>query len=494
MVNGARRPHIVFIFSDQHNPFVLGSQDDAVVRTPNLDRLSAAGVELDNCYCASPLCVPSRSALLTGQHPTRTGIFTNLQSIPSEQPTLAHVLTLAGYRTVLAGRMHFVGPDQRHGYAERLVGDITPSTTGLRKDVYGPYLRGTSGQTRVAVEHSGPGSSAVLQYDAAVVDAACDRIAAQDPDEPLFLTVGTYGPHCPYVCPPDLFEHYYQALPRPEDWSEFKESVHPAVRLWYQNRRVMDVDLESVHRARAAYYGMVELIDRAVGQIIEAVERSLGLEDTVVIYASDHGDMIGDKGLFWKSNLYDGSARVPAILAWPGAFCPGKRIGGLTSLLDLAPTLIELTGAPALPDMDGESLLDVLTVPEAQIDPQRVVTSYCADMKGDLPSAMVRRGPYKLVAHYQHEVQQLYNLEADGREVNDLGADPAYAGLRAELAVTLADWDPAAAYELIQRAAAWRGLIAQANVAAGVLYPDEWYADVGGNVVLDRPESVAGGA
>ena len=177
-----------------------------------------------------------------------------------------------------------------------------------------------------------------------------------------------------------------------KNWREFQANVHPAVRLWYRNRGVLEVDQESVHRARAAYYGMVELIDRHVGRIIETVERTLGLENTLIVYASDHGDMIGDKGLFWKSNLYDGSARVPAIWSWPGSCCRGKRIGGVTSLLDLAPTLIELTGGPSLPNLDGESLLDVLTEPEAQIDPARVVTSYCADMKGDLPSAMVRRG------------------------------------------------------------------------------------------------------
>ena len=470
-------PHIVFVLSDQHNPLVIHSHGDPYVRTPNLDRLTEGGTALANCYCPSPLCVPSRSAMLSGLLPHRTGIYTNFQALRSDQATFVHALGAAGYHTVLAGRMHFVGPDQRHGYAQRLVGDITPSTVGIRHDNYG-VLAGTPGQNRAAVEKSGAGRSAVLQYDAAVLDAACIRLRAHVAStQPLFLTVGFYAPHCPYVCPRELYDHYYQTPPRlaPED--DFKRTVHPAVDKWYQNRGITDVDPEAVHRSRAAYYGLVEMTDRYVGHIYNTVADTIGLENTLFVYASDHGDMIGDKGLFWKSNMYDGSARVPAIFHWPGVVGAGVRVTGLTSLLDLAPTLIELSGAPQLPLIDGQSLVPQLTC-DMPIDPDRAVIAMCGDLKGDMPSAMIRRGPWKLVDHHSYDAPQLFHMQDDPGERVDLGRSLEHADIRRALYRELDQvWDGKAVHEHVQRVAAHVRLRRAFNVATGTQYPDDWHGD-----------------
>ena len=144
------QPNIVFILSDQHNPRVAGYEGDAWVRTPNLDRLAQSGARLANCYCGSPLCVPSRVAMLSSLLPSRTGVYNNNQSLHSDIPTFVHCLTLAGYDTVLSGRMHFIGPDQRHGYKERLVGDLTAVRLGVRNPSFGPWMP-TLGQVREGV-------------------------------------------------------------------------------------------------------------------------------------------------------------------------------------------------------------------------------------------------------------------------------------------------------------------------------------------------------
>ena len=210
------QPNIIYFFSDQHHFAKSGFMGDRFAVTPNLDSLAQNGVTLDTCYCNSPLCVPSRSSMLTGLLPSRTGILNNMQMLPSDRVTLAHSLTNAGYETVLAGRMHFTGYDQRHGFEKRLTGDITASFPGTdnEAEVY-ECLKGTSYQARIALELSGKGSSAVLKYDEGVISDTCAFLRDRKDKRPLFLLVGTYGPHCPYVAYEKWYDYYYEKLPHP---------------------------------------------------------------------------------------------------------------------------------------------------------------------------------------------------------------------------------------------------------------------------------------
>ena len=426
-----QQPNIILILSDQHNPAVAGYEGDAFVRTPNLDRLAAAGVQLRNGYCGSPLCVPSRVSMLTSLLPSRTGVLCNNQSLYSDIPTFVHSLTLAGYDTVLAGRMHFVGPDQRHGYTERLVGDITAVRLGAANPTFGDW-GATTGQSYAAVERSGPGHSTIIEYDRAVTAGAVSWLRQCRGEAPYFLTVGYYGPHCPYVCPRPEFERYLDAVPPPNCPAGFAERVHPAIRKWLENRGMLDPDPEAVRWARAAYYGLVELLDGYVGEVLAAAGAAGGLENTLVIYASDHGDMIGHNGLFWKSNFYEGSVRVPVVFSWPGMVPGGRTLTELTSLLDLGPTLCDLTGAPELPETDGRSLWPALTG-AGTLDPDRAVVSMLGDVKGDSPVAMIRKGPWKLVSFHGYDRVQLFHLDRDPNEQHDLGQSSDCAGVRDEL-------------------------------------------------------------
>lgn len=452
------QPNIVYILSDQHHPGVWGGAGDPYVSTPHMDALAAAGVSLEDCSCASPLCVPSRSALMCGLSPVKTGIYNNMQALPFHVPTFAHSLANAGYETVLCGRMHFVGYDQHHGFQTRLVGDITEtypfnyrlfmekqaagkSLPKNRPNTYGP-LAGTSGPIRRAIELSGGGDSAVLHFDRDVTDAAVDFLRTRRDGRPLLLTVGLYGPHCPYVAPEALFKKYYDLLPPyPSVTPEDVRAMHPAMQQWITNRHVENLTPEDVRRVRAAYYAMVEYTDTLLGEVLTAARETLGEENTVFIYGSDHGDCLGEHGYFWKSNLFDSSVRVPMVYCWKDHFPAGTTLRAPTTLLDLAPTLTELAGAAPLPDADGRSLLADLTA-GASAEEDRYIFSFCSDIKGDTPSAMVKDHRYKLVL-FSDFPPMLFDLENDPREETNLAGRPELQDVEEDLTRRLrAMWDP----------------------------------------------------
>lgn len=437
------KKNIVYILSDQHNAAIMGNAGDEYIRTPNIDSIYEKGTSLESCYCASPLCVPSRSAILSGLLPTSTGVYNNMQSLSTCKATFVNSLTVGGYETVLSGRMHFVGWDQRHGFEKRFVGDITPCFVGAdnEREIYGDFMR-SSGQNRTSIEKSGAGHSAVLDFDRDVVDSACNYLKERDDERPLFMTVGFYGPHCPYVAPKELFDYYYEKLPEiPFVDLEEKAKMHPAIQKWYANRNLEEITPEDVRRIRAAYYSLVEMLDGYVGEIVKTIEETIGLEDTIIIYGSDHGDNIGEHGLFWKTNFYEGASKVPMVFLNEELFPAGKSIKANTSLLDVAPTIIELAQAPDLPKYDGINLNKYLKGIEV-MDEDRPVISICSDIKGDMPSAMLRKGKYKLIAHAGYEDVQLFDLEKDPNEKTDLVCSADYKDTISKLSEELFSyWD-----------------------------------------------------
>ena len=434
-----KKPNIIYFLSDQHNFAYSGFMGDEYAVTPNMDKLAREGVTFDNCYCNSPLCVPSRMSMLSGLNPSRTKILNNMQMYPTDHVTMAHSITNAGYETVLCGRMHFSGYDQWHGFEKRLVGDVTTSFPGIDNELkmYG-YLRGTTYQGRVGVEKVGKGCSTVLKYDELVTETACRFLDDRTDERPLFMIVGSYGPHSPYVAYEKWYNYYYENLPDPRNIEkEYKVSQHPAQQKWIELRDVANIPVETLKKVRAAYYAMITITDENLGQVMKACERNLDMENTVIVYTSDHGDSCGEHGMFWKTNFYDGASKVPAVMSWKNHFKEGARIQNLTSLVDLAPTFIELTGAHELPVMDGQSLVKTLTTGEEPDD--KDVISLLGDIKGDNPSAMIRRGNYKLLMHYGYDTQ-LFDMVADPHENNDIAKDPKYAEVVAELSEELSKW------------------------------------------------------
>ncbi len=451
------KPHIVFCFSDQHNPDVMGWRGDPWVRTPHLDQLRAEGCAQEACYCASPLCVPSRCSLLSTRLPQNTGLFINDQCLPSDKVTFAHELANAGYRTVLAGRMHFKGPDMHHGFHERWVGDIGDPSFAGKGQAKGSRKYKIYGAGHASLEESGPGFSRVMEYDQAVLDGACQRLedyAAGDVTDPLFLTVGFYGPHNPYVCEPERYQYYYDTLPR-TPLPALPEDLHPTVRAELERLKMTNPDPEAVHRSKAAYYGLVQTLDDHVGRLRERVAATLG-DNVIFIYASDHGDLAGAHGTFWKTSFYEESVRVPMI--WSGPGIPrGHTIDAPSSLLDFGVSLISQAEGNPMPETDGQNLWPAIQGHE-EADPQRSIFSQYANRKpNQRPAAMIRKGNYKLIYHDLEDARpQLFDLEQDPKEQQDLGVSPSpeqarmIQDLTAEL---LANWDPKQADQTAKAAA-----------------------------------------
>ena len=472
------RPNILCFMSDQHSCRVLGSEGDPFVRTPNLDALAARGVRFRRTYCGSPLCVPSRMTFLTSRHCSDIGVWGNSCVLRSDIPTFAHSLAAAGYETVLCGRMHFTCADHRHGFERHLVGDVTSQWPGTRGPDLGHIPGSTTGQSRPCVEVAGPGRTAYQAYDRAVVDGAVDylrRFASSSRDRPFCMIVGGVLPHCPFICPKDLFEEYYDKVDVPRMPEQERANLHPAMKKWREARGVDGLSDEQVRTARAAYYGLVTFLDSLLGELFDALGSAGLAGDTAVFYTSDHGDMAGEHEMWWKSSFYEGSAGVPLIASWPGRFAEGRVVTTPASLLDLGSTFIDLADAESLPRTNGRSLASLLRgegKPDAWTDD---IFSESCSRKGEAPSRMIVRWPWKLVHHHGHDAPQLFNLAEDPDETRDLGSDPVHAPVRNELHATVKrGWDGdrvlRSTQEQMER---WRTLTAWAK-AVHPPDPDHW--------------------
>ena len=445
MVQGEGRvPNIVIVMADQLAPHFTGTYGHPMVKTPHLDALAARGMRFDNAYCNAPLCAPSRFAFMSGQLPTRIAAYDNASDFPATVPTYAHHLRLAGYRTVLSGKMHFVGPDQLHGFDERLTTDVYPADYGWTPDWEAPDERidgfyhnmdSVRGACRAV-------ASVQLDFDEETAFAALRRINdLRRRDEHPFLLVASFThPHDPYEARPEFFDLYdHDAVPMPDVHLPY-EAQDPF------SQRIIDgieangagVTEAQVRMARHAYFANVTYVDAMLGRIVGALEETGQLDDTVILFTADHGEMLGERGLWYKMNFFEHSARVPLVMAGPGVL-RGTH-GGACSLIDVLPTLLDIAGgggAPGQP-IDGRSLWPVATGTGEGHD--EAIGEYCAEMAG-APVFMIRRGRWKYV-HCDRDPPQLYALDTDPRELTNLAAEPAHAKTAAAFAREVAGrWD-----------------------------------------------------
>ena len=419
---------ILMYISDQHSWQRQGCAGDRLARTPNLDRLAAEGTIMQNAYTAYPLCVPARMSMMSGQQASRCRVTSNQAALDSNRVTFAHCLNARGYETVLCGRMHFVGPDQRHGFSRRIAGEQTPIFHNRPSRAFAKE-RGIHDRTPQGGPSSlsaiGGGNSPTLEYDRYVVRQALEYLE-QDHQMPQFLCVGTYGPHHPFVAPRELYEYYYDKVTVPEESFAYPE--HPAV----EGRVLRDCDPQVVRAVRAAYYGMVEFEDRQIGLVYDKFQRYLERtgREGIFLYVSDHGEHGGYRGYYGKGTFYDPSAHIPMVFAGAGIE-KGRQLLGAVSLMDVGPTLCEAVGACLPPDADGRSLWGQLTGGEDDLE--RMVVS---EVGGDLIYSstfyygqMVKYGPYKYIHYHGYdEEDQLFDLK------NDPGESENVIGVHRELA------------------------------------------------------------
>ena len=444
-----KKPNILFIMTDQLAGPALPVYGHPLVKTPNITALAERGVTFDSAYCNSPLCAPSRASMLTGQLPSRIGTFDNAAEFPAATPTFAHYLRAAGYQTSLCGKMHFVGPDQLHGFEERLTTDIYPSDFGWTPDWERPNHRFSWYHNMLSVVQAGLCETTnQLDYDEEVAFHAVRKIfdlARLGDPRPFFLLISFTHPHDPFAITREYWDRYdHGQIDLPQ------VSPIPPGQLDPHSRRIQamcamdqyELTEARVRNARHAYYAMISYIDDKVGQLLQALQTAGLDENTIVLFTSDHGEMLGERGLWYKMNFFEWSARVPLIFYAPGRFSP-FRVGQHISLVDLLPTLVDLAGesvGPALANtINGHSLLPLLQGNE-KAWPDEVVAEYLAE-GATAACLMVRRGRYKYV-FCESDPDQLYDLVIDPKELDNLAGRSEYEDLRRAFeAEVKARWD-----------------------------------------------------
>ncbi len=425
-----KRPNILLIMSDEHAPAVTGCYGHPLVQTPSLDSMAEEGVLFESAYCNNPICVPSRMSFLTGKYASDVNVFDNGSPLASEIPTFAHYLEASGYQTTLCGRMHMVGPDRFHGFGRRLFDDKSEWVQFGQGPVRTPEAR-RAGNSHVT--ECGPGPPRWLDYDRTVTDLSERflRDKAENPaDQPWCLVASFMYPHFPLYAPQEYLDRYsLDRIDLPDLGGESLESQHPAIRqLRYFFHNDQPLPEQFTRTALASYFALVTLTDEHIGRLLSIVAESPLLDNTVIIYLSDHGEMAGQHGIWQKQCFYESSVRVPLIVRGPHLEA-GARVNANVSLVDIMPTLLDLAGTPIPEGLRGRSLLPLLrggAVPE-----QAVIAEYHA--QGMLSAGyMAKKGNLKY-NHYIGLPPQLFDLAADPNEFVNLAGHSGWADAQSNL-------------------------------------------------------------
>ena len=444
----ARKPNILLVMADQLAAQALPMYGNAVCKAPNLERLAASGTVFENGYCNYPLCVPSRASMMSGRLTPEIGVWDNACELPSSQPTVAHWLRREGYRTILTGKMHFIGPDQLHGFEERTVTDVYPADYQWIADWEAGAAFVPSGTAMNGVVEAGPATRTMQEdYDEEVGFVAERAIFdfARDGDErPWFQVASFTCPHTPFVVSKRWWDLYEDVeIDEPAVGAiPFEELDYMSKALFFAHgRHRHDVSQAHLMAARRAYYGMISFIDHQVGRLLDALKASGQADDTIVLFTSDHGDMLGERGMWFKQSFHEWSSHVPLVVSLPGERTPA-RLDGVCSLVDVLPTLVDAAGGTVDAEHDGSSLLPLLRG-EAADWPDTAICDY-SGIGPCTPTRMVRRGSFKLIYTHGHP-HQLFDLGTDPNELTNLAGDSAHAATLEELlAICMDGWDPEA--------------------------------------------------
>ncbi len=441
------QPNIVIIMADQLAPQFCGAYGHPVVKTPHMDGLAQRGARFNAAYCNAPLCAPSRFSFMSGQLITRIAGYDNASEFPASVPTFAHYLRQQGYRTCLSGKMHFVGPDQLHGFEERLTTDIYPSDHAWTPDWEQADERIDKWYHNMdSVREAGMAATTFqIEYDEETCFFARRRLFeyAMNQTTPFAMVVSFIHPHDPYVARPEWWNLY---KPEDIDMPETGPADDPhTLRLMKGiEADAVAVTDEEVRNARHAYYANTSYFDSKIGEIVKALTEADLIDNTIVMVTSDHGDMLGERGLWYKMNLFEHSARVPLIVAGPGV--KQSELKRPVSLVDVLPTCIDIAASTSgkTPELgmplDGESLWPLLTGNAVDSDDREIVAEYCAECASH-PIFMIRKGRYKYI-YCDIDPPQLYDLHTDPMERNNLAESAEYAELAKAFAENVkARWD-----------------------------------------------------
>jgi choline-sulfatase len=440
------RPNILLIQADQLTALCLAAYGKPFAKTPNIDAIAERGTVYANNYCNNPVCGPSRASMMVGRLPSDVGVYDNAGEFASYEPTYPHYLRMLGYKTTLVGKMHFVGPDQLHGYEHRLTTDIYPSDYGWTADwtqTTEPYSPSQMSLHSV-VESGLCERSLQIDYDEHVYNTARQELfdhARSIDDRPFMMHVSFTHPHNPFVTTPEFWNLYDDAeIPEPQTPYIPYEDRDPWSQRYFLTIRQDEFDItpEQLHRSRRAYFAMTSYFDSLIGGLLDVLERTGQLENTCVIVTSDHGEMLGERGMWFKFNPYEHSVRVPMIAMGPG-FGKGRREEALTSLVDLMPTLTDIANDGEFSDfrapIDGRSLF---SLPERHGPEDKVHIEYNGE--GLLAPALIVVKGDKKVVHSRTDPLMVFDLSKDPLEHDNIAGsgDPAEDDLMEEIC---ARWD-----------------------------------------------------
>ncbi|MDE4131929.1 choline-sulfatase [Phaeobacter sp. QD34_3] len=468
-----RGPNILILMVDQLNGTLFPDGPADWLHAPNLKRLAARSTRFANAYTASPLCAPGRASFMSGQLPSRTGVYDNAAEFRSDIPTYAHHLRRAGYYTCLSGKMHFVGPDQLHGFEERLTTDIYPADFGWTPDYRKPgeridwWYHNMGSVTGAGVAEI----SNQMEYDDEVAYHAKAKLydlARGKDDRPWAMTVSFTHPHDPYVARKkywDLYEDCEHLLPEVPAMDYEAHDAHSKRIFDANDWRSYDISAEDIRRSRRAYFANISYLDDKIGEILEVLETTR--QEAIILFVSDHGDMLGERGLWFKMSFFEGSSRVPLMISAPDL--PAGRIDAPVSTLDVTPTLGALAGldlAEIEPWTDGESLVP-LAMGEERTAP--VAIEYAAEASY-APLVSLRYGKWKY-NRCALDPDQLFDLDTDPHELRNLAEDPSHTGtLQTLRAKSETRWD-LARFDADVRASQARRWVVYEALREGGYYP-----------------------
>ena len=432
-----KSPNILFIMADSLAPHFLGAYGDPIGATPHIDRLARCGVTFDRAYCNSPLCAPSRASMVTGRYVGDLGAFDNAGDFSADWPTFGHVLGARGYETAIIGKMHFLGHDQYHGFHQRLALETDYSWKYDPKKFRMAYnWTQPSGPNPMGLDWMAPSylqSDDWKEYrfhynhDETIHQQALRYLKARDSAfPPFFACISYHAPHNPFWIPEaDSARFDRNDLPIPPIPS-YNPDLGPMDR-WLNDFHGSDAefrtrffDPENLRWLYKTFYGVVSDLDRRIGEILACCEDQGLLENTAVFFTSDHGDMMGHRGMIQKRCFYERSMRIPWIGVFPGRWHEGMRIKTPVSLIDLFPTISDMIAGEAPADLPGTSLLPSLE--RGEEPPERTIYGEYHGEGVHAPCYMAVYGRYKYIYVHQHE-ERLYDLATDPDESRNLCTD-----------------------------------------------------------------------
>ena len=419
----AERPNVLLLMTDEHSPQVLGSYGDEII-TPNLDALAGDGIKFTSAYCQNPVCVPSRVSLLTGRMASHLKVFGNSNILAASTYTMADAFSQAGYNTEWVGKEHWLTPGYELGFGrlneER---NIEAKTRSKEEDVFQNEVgRSPQNATISTFDKKNSGDYVTAEY-------AVKFLKQQKKSKnPFFLGVSFVRPHFPYEVQQEFYDLYKGKLKNPEVTKAMIANLSTTSQKEREQYKLDNMTEEQIQKAREIYYGMVTYVDEMIGLVLDELDKQGLRENTIILYTSDHGDLIGEHGLWYKNSFYEGSVGVPFIWSYPKALPTNKTITTPVMNMDIFPTLAEMCNISIPQNLGGSSMVSLMKGKDKGKNRVAISENY----RRGAGAFMVRKGNWKY-CWYEDSKAQLFNLNKDPKELINLIANPEYANVVKEL-------------------------------------------------------------